>query len=85
MEGDEAGLEGILDHLLEESSGGGGRAQPHRDTVTATVTYVIDRDAPMDTDETLHDSRMVSHSDSQVCGWEGILIVYQVYKGCTQN
>ena len=58
--------EGILEHLLEESSGGGGRVQPVRDTVTTTVTYVIDRDAPMDTDETLHDSRMVSHSDSQV-------------------
>lgn len=64
MEGDEAGLEEILDHLLEDSSGA--RAQPHRDTVTATVTYIVDPDPPMDTDETLHDSRMVSHSDSQV-------------------
>lgn len=62
VEGDEAGLEEILDHLLED---GGGRAQPHRDTVTATVTYVIDHDAPMDTDDTLHDSRMVTHSESQ--------------------
>ncbi|XP_042241661.1 E3 ubiquitin-protein ligase HUWE1-like isoform X2 [Homarus americanus] len=65
VEGDEAGLEEILDHLLEDGGGGGGRAQPHRDSVTATVTYVIDRDAPMDTDDTLHDSRMVSHSESQ--------------------
>lgn len=65
VEGDEAGLEEILDQLLEEGAGGG-RTQQHRDSVAATVTYVIDHDPPMDTDDTLHDSRMVTHSESQV-------------------
>ncbi|XP_037772840.1 E3 ubiquitin-protein ligase HUWE1-like isoform X4 [Penaeus monodon] len=64
VEGDEAGLEEILDQLLEEGAGGG-RTQQHRDSVAATVTYVIDHDPPMDTDDTLHDSRMVTHSESQ--------------------
>lgn len=63
VEGDEAGLEEILDQLLEDGSGGA-RGQGHRDSVTA-VRYVIERDPPMDTDDTMHDSRMVTHSESQ--------------------
>lgn len=69
VEGDETGLEMILDQLLEDGGDGSRtaqRAQPHRDTVTTTVTYVIDHDdPPMDTDDTLHDSQMVTHSESQ--------------------
>ncbi|XP_076049070.1 HECT, UBA and WWE domain containing E3 ubiquitin protein ligase 1 isoform X2 [Oratosquilla oratoria] len=60
VEGDEAGLEEILDQLLED-----GRPTSTHDTVTATVTYVLEHDPPMDTDDTLHDSRMVTHSESQ--------------------
>lgn len=62
MEGDEAGLEEILDHLLEDAGAELRRNQPHRDTVAATVTYVLDTDPPMDTDDATHNA----HSDSQV-------------------
>ncbi|KAK7072125.1 E3 ubiquitin-protein ligase huwe1, partial [Halocaridina rubra] len=63
VEGDEAGLEEILDQLLEDGSGNA-HGQGHRDSVT-TVRYVIGRDPPMDTDDTMHDSRMVTHNESQ--------------------